>query len=107
MAKSNLEKQISEAGDKLPADKKAEIETVLAEGKTALETNNPDEMKAATDKIQSVFSTMAQDLYSQEGAEGAAQPPPQGDAQSTSSSSKSDDEDVVDADFEVVDEDKK
>ena len=100
------EKQISEAGDKLPADKKEEIETVLAEGKKSLETGNLEEMKAAMEKIQSVFATMAQDLYSQPGAEGEA-PPPSEDAQEEAASNKPSDDDVVDADFEVVDEDKK
>ncbi len=98
------EKQVGEAGDKLPADKKTEIETVLADGKKALESNNSEEMKAAMDKIQSVFSTMAQDLYGQPGAEGA--PPPEG-APKPEASSKPADDDVVDADFEVVDEEKK
>jgi hypothetical protein len=101
------EKQIGEAGDKLPADKKTEIEAVLAEGKTALATDNPDEMKAATEKIQTVFAGMAQDMYPQGDAEGAAPPPPQGDAETDAGSSKPADDDVVDADFEVVDEDKK
>lgn len=98
------EKQVGEAGDKLPADKKTEIETVLADGKKALESNNSEEMKAAMDKIQSVFSTMAQDMYGQPGAEGA--PPPEG-APKPEASSKPADDDVVDADFEVVDEEKK
>ena len=98
------EKQVGEAGDKLPADKKTEIETVLADGKKALDSNNSEEMKAAMDKIQSVFSTMAQDMYGQPGAEGA--PPPEG-APKPEASSKPADDDVVDADFEVVDEEKK
>ena len=101
------EKQIEEAGDKLPEDKKSEITAVLAEGKTALETDNPDEMKAAIDKIQSTFATMAQDLYPQGDPEGAPPPPPPaGDAPADAGAAKADD-DVVDADFEVVDEDKK
>ena len=99
------EKQVGEASDKLPAEKKTEIEAVLAEGKTALESNNSDEMKAATEKIQTVFSSMAQDIYGQAGAEGA--PPPDGAPQPEASSSKPSDDDVVDADFEVVDDEKK
>tara|TARA_Y100000588_G_scaffold108648_3_gene119110 strand:- start:171 stop:2102 length:1932 start_codon:yes stop_codon:yes gene_type:complete len=100
------EKQITEAGDKLSEDKKSEIEAVLAECKTALETDNPDEMKAATEKIQSVFSGMAQDLYSQAAPEGAP-PPPSPEDPLESGAEKPVDDDVVDADFEVVDEDKK
>ncbi|QXD26257.1 molecular chaperone DnaK [Opitutia bacterium ISCC 51] len=102
------EKQIEEAGDKLPEDKKSEITAVLAEGKKALETDNPDEMKAAMDKIQSTFATMAQDLHPQGGPEGAPPPPPPaGEASADSGGAAKADDDVVDADFEVVDEDKK
>lgn len=102
------EKQIEEAGDKLPEDKKSEITAVLAEGKKALETDNPDEMKAAMDKIQSTFATMAQDLHPQGGPEGTPPPPPPaGEASADSGGAAKADDDVVDADFEVVDEDKK
>ena len=101
------EKQIGEAGDKLPADKKTEIEAILAEGKKALETDNPDEMKAAMEKIQSTFASMAQDMYPQGGAEGAPPPPPQGETGAADAGAAKADDDVVDADFEVVDEDKK
>ena len=104
------EKQIEELGDKLPSDKKSELNTALAEGKTALESNQADQMKAATTKIQNLFASLAQDLYSQAGAAGAPPPEATGDtggkAPDTTSSTASD-SDVVDADFEVVDEEKK
>ena len=106
------EKQIEELGDKLPSDKKSELDTALAEGKSALESNQADQMKAATTKIQNLFASLAQDLYSQAGAAGTPPPEATGDtgggASDTTSSTASDsDSDVVDADFEVVDEDKK
>ncbi len=104
------EKQIEELGDKLPSDKKSELDTALAEGKSALESNQADQMKAATTKIQNLFASLAQDLYGQAGAAGAPPPEATGDtgggASDTTSSTPSD-SDVVDADFEVVDEDKK
>ena len=101
------EKQIEELGDKLPSDKKSELDTALAEGKSALESNQADQMKAATTKIQNLFASLAQDLYGQAGA-----PPPEatgdtGGGTSDTTSSTASDSDVVDADFEVVDEDKK
>ncbi len=104
------EKQIGELGDKLPADKKSELEAALAAGKSALESNQTDRMKEAMTKIQSLFANLAQDLYGQTGTtEG---PPPEatgdtGDETSDSVSGTDSDSDVVDADFEVVDEDRK
>ena len=104
------EKQIEELGDKLPSDKKSELDTALAEGKSALESNQADQMKAATTKIQNLFASLAQDLYGQAGAAGAPPPEATGDTgggASDTTSSTASDSDVVDADFEVVDEDKK
>lgn len=104
------EKQIEELGDKLPSDKKSELDTALAEGKSALESNQDDQMKAASTKIQNLFASLAQDLYGQAGAAGAPPPEATGDAgggASDTTSSTASDSDVVDADFEVVDEDKK
>jgi molecular chaperone DnaK len=105
------EKQLSELGDKLPADKKAPIEAAVAEGKKVLENTaaSADELKAAATKITEEFSKVAQDIYGQAGAQGmdpnaaagAGTPPP------AQESSKSSDPNVVDADFEVVDDDKK
>ncbi|MBC9868856.1 MAG: molecular chaperone DnaK [Opitutae bacterium] len=105
-----MEKQIGELGDKLPADKKSELDAALAEGKSALESNQADQMKAATTKIQNLFASLAQDLYGQAGATEAPPPEATGDTgagTSESASSASSDSDVVDADFEVVDEDRK
>lgn len=103
------EKQLGELGDKIPADKKAPIEAALAEGKKLMENQDAgaDELKAALEKLQTAFAAVAQDIYAQAGAEGAAE---QGaaaaeDPQNPNQSKK--DSDVVDADFEVVDDDKK
>ena len=99
------EKQIEELGEKIPEDKKTELEAAIAEGKTVLENQEADaeSLKAPKDKIMEVMQSFAQDLYSQQGAEDG--PAPEGDA--GEAESKKADDDAVDADFEVVDEDKK
>jgi molecular chaperone DnaK len=102
------EKQIGELGDKIPADKKTELEGAIAEGKTVLENQEADAeaLKAPKDKITEVMQSFAEDLYKQQAAEGGAAP--DGDEESTGDSeSKKDDSDAVDADFEVVDDDDK
>ena len=101
----STEKAMTEAGDKLPAEKKSELEAAVTEAKSKLESENLDEIKAATERLQNVSHSMAQDMYGQQpgaqGAEGQAQGAEE--AQNAGSSSdKKDDEDVVDADFKEV-----
>jgi len=102
-----IEKQLGELGDKIPADKKTPVETAVADAKKTLENQeaSADELKTALSKLQTSFESIAKDLYAQTGGEegaaggGAAEADPQ--------SEKKEDDDVVDADFEVVDDDKK
>ena len=95
------EKAMNEAGDKLPADKKTELESALKEAKEKLNSENLDELKAANERLQNVSHSMAQDMYGQAGAQPGAEGQAQGEEQQTSSEKK-DDEDVVDADFKEV-----
>ena len=46
-----LEKTVKEAGDKLPADKKATVEAVIAEAKKDLESNDAGRMKSAIENL--------------------------------------------------------
>ena len=105
------EKQIEELGDKIPADKKTELDTAVADAKKVLEDQEADAeaLKAPKDKIIEVMQSFAQDLYGQAGgAEGAG--PDMGAAaggESAGSDEKKSEGDAVDADFEVVDDDDK
>lgn len=98
------EKAIKDAGDKVPADKKAEIEGAISEAKTKLTSESLDEIKAATERLQNVAHSLAQFMYAQPGAEGGAGATAAGASGSTESqSSKKDDgDDVVDADYKEV-----
>ena len=100
-----LEKTVKDAGDKLAADKKTKIESTLADAKKALEGNDPDTMKSALENLSKVGAEIYADVQAaaQAGA-GAA-----GGADETQPSPEKKTEkkaDVVDADFEVVDDDK-
>src|SRR5690625_4274818 len=101
-----IDKQLKELGDKIPDDKKKPIEEALEEGRKALESEDTDEMKAVIEKLNQAMSEVASDIYSQAGAEGAAAP--EGDAGGAGEPQEKDDsqEDVVDADFEVMDDEK-
>jgi len=66
------EKQMTEFGDKIPADKKEPIESALAELKTAFEAKDFGTIDSATEKLNAVFQAASQEMYAQEGAEGEA-----------------------------------
>jgi molecular chaperone DnaK len=96
------EKALKDAGDKVPADKKTELEGAISEAKTKLTSESLDEIKAATERLQNVAHSLAQFMYQGTGAEagaGAAGGQAQGDA---GSSKKDDGDDVVDADYKEV-----
>lgn len=95
------EKQLNEAGDKLPAEKKSAIDLALQEGKQVHANSgaSQEELKAASARITGLLQQLAQDLA------GAAGPQPAPNEQKAAD--KADDSDVVDADFEVVDDDTK
>jgi molecular chaperone DnaK len=97
------EKAMTDAGDKLPADKKSELEAAVAEAKTKLDSENIDEVKAATERLQNVSHSMAQDMYGQAGAQpGADGAKANAGADAGAETNKKDDDDVVDADFKEV-----
>lgn len=90
------EKGLKDAGDKVPADKKAEVEAAVAEAKTKLTSENLDEIKAATERLQNVAHSLAQFMYQGQGAPGAEGQGP------TAEEKKKDGDDVVDADYKEV-----
>jgi len=103
-----LEKTLKDAGDKVSAELKGKADAALAEAKKDLESNDPERMKAALEKLAAVGG----ELYStaQQAAGAAGAPPPGADAEPPKGPAGKKTEkkaDVVDADFEVVDEDDK
>ena len=105
-----VEKQLKELGDKIPADKKSQIETMVADARKVLDDKNAstETLKAESEKIQKTFGEIAQNLYSQQQAAGAgAAAQGAANAGSAQETKQAKDPNVVDADFEVVDDDKK
>jgi molecular chaperone DnaK len=103
------EKQLKELGDKIPEDKKKEIEGKIEAVREALKGSDSDAIKVAYDDLQNKFQSISEELYKQAAASGAgagAGPGPES-AGPQPGSAKKPDGDVVDAEFEVVDEDKK
>ncbi len=96
----STEKELKEHGDKIDAGLKKEAESKLEALKKALEGENVEAVKSATTELQSVAGKVAQAVQQS----GSAQP---GGASAEDSDNSKKDEDVVDAEFEEVDDDKK
>ena len=94
------EKSLAEHGDKLPAGDKTQIETDVAALKTALEGNDAGDIKAKTEALSQSSMKLGEAVYKASQDEAAG--PDMGDA----TDGKAADENVVDADFEEVDDDK-
>ena len=95
----STEQTVKELGDKVPADMKKQAEDAVAEARKALDGTDVDAIKAAGDKLQEVGHKLAEVVYSSAQADAAA-----GDGAAKQGGNGSDD--VVDADYEVVDDDK-
>lgn len=108
----SVEKSLSENRDKVDAAAAGEIDSAIADSKTALAGEDTDAMNNAFERLQTASHKLAEALYSQTGAA------PEGDAgqeQASSASAgseggsttSSDDGDVIDAEYVDVEDDKK
>lgn len=97
----STEQTLKDLGDKVPADQKKAAEDAVAEAKKALEGQDIEAIKAAGEKLQEVGHKLAEIVYSNAQQASAQQPQGAADAQQKPQ------DDVVDADYEVVDDDKK
>ena len=93
------EKSLAEHGDKIDAGDKAEIEEKLAAAKEVLDSGDAEKIKAATDELMQASMKMGEAMYKEQ--QTAA------DGSGEGADSSGGDDDVVDADFEEVDKDKK
>ncbi len=101
------EKQLKEYGDKLPADKKSEIESGLEALRNAHKSQDVSALDAAMEKLNAAWQKASEDMYkSAQGAAPGEQTPPNagGDAGTgnTEGGSNGGDDEVTDVDFEEV-----
>jgi len=99
------EKTIKDLGDKISADDKSRIESEIKAVQDALSTGVTDSIKLATEKLQTVSYEVFGKVYQQQGAQG--QPGAEGFDQNSGPQEEKKDDNVVDADYEVVDDDDK
>jgi molecular chaperone DnaK len=98
----STERQLAEHGDKVSAEVKSEIETAIAEAKTAVEGGDADAMVEKTNALTQAAMKLGQAMYEQQQAEAGA-----GGDTGGAAEEKPADEEVVDAEFSEVDEEPK
>jgi molecular chaperone DnaK len=101
-----VEKNVKEWGDKVSADTKAKIDASIERARKALRGDDMAEIRAAQEELTKVFSEAGQAFYQQQGAQ--QQPEagqPAGSTAGAESGAKPAD-DVVEADYEIVDDKK-
>jgi molecular chaperone DnaK len=101
------EKQLKELGGNLADDRKKELEGALADAKKVFDNQDASvgEINAARESLVSKFQSMAQEMYSQ--ASKQAQHSDSQESSAADSANAKNGDNVVDADFEVVDDGKK
>ena len=106
------EKQVSELGEKLPDEVKKPVEEAVSNAKKVLEDQDADadRLKQAKDELMQSLEAVGKQVYQNEGGEGEPAAAAAGAAAASGSEESGagggKDEDIVEADFEVVDEDK-
>ncbi|MBI2513483.1 MAG: molecular chaperone DnaK [Opitutae bacterium] len=108
-----LEKTLKDSGDKIPAEIKGKFETAIADAKKDLESADVARMKSALENLQKIGAELYQQAQTAGAAATGAQPNAGAESAADASASaepkkaKKADGKVVDADVEIVDEDKK
>ncbi len=114
----SVDKTFSENKDKLDSTAAGELETAIAESKTALGGADTEAMNSAFERLQTASHKLAEVLYSQAGANAGGDATAEGGEQansasagatdnSSTSSSSGGDDNVIDAEYVDVDEEKK
>ncbi|WP_017940488.1 MULTISPECIES: molecular chaperone DnaK [unclassified Thioalkalivibrio] len=96
----SAEKSLKDLGDQVSDDERSAIESAVAEVKSAMEGEDADAIEQATQKLAEASGKLAEKAYAQ-GADGA------GEAGAEQDDSGQQGDDVVDAEFEEVDDDQK
>jgi molecular chaperone DnaK len=99
-----VEKDSKEWVDRLPADAKSRLDAALEGAKQALRAGDPATIRKGLDELNGAYSAAGASLY--QSAQGQAQPGPEGAGPQAEPSPAGGQEDVVEADYEIVDDKK-
>ena len=98
----DVEKNAKEWSDRLAPETKAKLDEAVERARKALRGEDLEEIKAASDDLSRIYSEAGASLYQQAGAESA--PPASGEQPAADGTPKA--EEVVEADYEIVDDKK-
>ena len=98
-----VEKNVKEWGDKVPAELKERIDASIERARKALRSDDMNEIRAAQEELTKAYSEAGQAFYQQQAAAGA-EAPEGAAAGDGAAAGKADD--VVEADYEIVDDKK-
>lgn len=101
------EKLLKEHGEKIPAEQQEKVKAAVGRLKEAVKKEDVEELKSATEALTQSWHAVSADMYKQAGAstQEGPQAGPQGPGQQEQPRKKK--EDVIDADYEVVDDNDK
>lgn len=99
------EKQMNELGDKVTADEKSKVDAAREDLKKAVEANDVEDIKAKIEALTQAFYPISSRIY-QEAQQAQASAAGSGEQAQDSAQSVDPNGNTVDADYEVVDEDK-
>jgi molecular chaperone DnaK len=104
----STEKSLKDLGDKVNAETKTKVDNAIAALKKVMDGEDVNEIKRLSEELTQASHKLAEAMYQQASQQNAQQPGEGGDAETGSQSgSAAADDDVVDADFEEVKDDKK
>ena len=101
-----VEKNLKELGDKVPAQEKGEAESAVAAARSAMEGSDAEALKQATERLSQAAMKIGEVMYRAEQAGQAGGAGPEAQPGASAGAGKADDK-VVDAEFEEVDDKKK
>ncbi|WP_350657230.1 molecular chaperone DnaK [Psychrobacter sp. S1-30-MNA-CIBAN-0213] len=102
-----VQKALKEAEDKVTDEEKSTVETAISELETAAKEDDHDDIKAKLEALDNAFLPVSQKIYAEAGAGAEGMDPSQFQQGAESADSNQADDDVVDAEFTEVNEDKK
>ena len=102
-----VQKALKDAEDKVTDEEKSSVETAISELEMAAKEDNHDDIKAKLEALDNAFLPVSQKIYADSGAGAEGMDPSQFQQGAESADANQPDDDVVDAEFTEVDEDKK
>jgi molecular chaperone DnaK len=101
-----VEKNVKEWGDKVSPEIKGRIDSAIERSRKALRGDDMTEIRSAQEELTKVFSEAGQSFYQQQAQDTSSQAPTDGAGATAGDGAQGQAEDVVEADYEIVDDKK-